>query len=280
LIALSLLHRETLPAARFTLALRKMLLNAGPLTVEDMSSVDPEFYKHKVSYLLEGKYAEGEAPLTLADLDLTFEDVPQPDVFPHTRHELHPGGSQVSVTEENKAHYVELLCDTRMRGAVSQQVGAMMQGIRSIVMEDAWNQIQRVVTPSELDLLVCGLQEVDLADWKSNSVSEVDPDTWALFWKVVGNFTPQQRKGLLEFTTGSPAPPVGGFAQLPGYGSIGTVSRFTVARNMNSALPVASTCFNTIYLPKYSGEDDMSQGLLEAIANRNAGGFFEGAVAH
>eukprot|EP00932_Pfiesteria_piscicida_P005636 SRR837773.15550.p1 GENE.SRR837773.15550~~SRR837773.15550.p1 ORF type:complete len:142 (+),score=33.03 SRR837773.15550:3-428(+) len=102
LIALALLHRETLPAARFTTALWKMVLNTGPLSVEDMAFVDPEFYLHKVQYLLESKYAEGSAALSLADLDLTFEDAPQPDVFPDARHELHPGGSQVPVTEENK----------------------------------------------------------------------------------------------------------------------------------------------------------------------------------
>jgi len=279
LVALALMHQETLPAARFTLALRKMLLSAGPLSVEDMASVDPEFYKHKVQYLLESKYAEEEGAMTLTDLDLTFEDVPQPDVFPDARHELHPGGSQAHVTEENKHHYVELLCDTRMRGAVCSQVEGILAGMRAIIPEEAWSQIQRVISPDEFDLLVCGLREVDLQDWKANSTCDVEQETWDLFWSVVSGFTMQQHKDLLEFTTGSAAAPVGGFANLPGYGTIGDVQRFTLARNLNSALPVASTCFNTLYLPKCRTQAEMSAGLLEAIAHRNVGGFYEGAVA-
>lgn len=278
LIALALMHRETLPAARFTLAMRKMLLCAGALAVEDMSSVDPEFYKHKVQYLLENKYAEGDFPMTLTDLELTFEDVPQPDLFPDARHELYPGGSHVFVTEENKNHYVELLCDTRMRGAVSAQINAMVDGIQSIVPEDSWHQIQRVINPEEFDLLVCGLREIDLDDWKQNANWDVDKETYDLFWDVISKFNAEQQRGLLEFTTGSPSIPVGGFAQLPGYGTIGDVQRFSLARNLNTSLPVASTCFNTLYLPKYISTSDMSAGLLEAIANRDVGGFYEGSI--
>merc|ERR550525_1391141 len=132
-----------------------MLLGAGPLTVEDMAAVDPEFFKHKVLYILEARYAGGEFPLTIADLDLVFEDVPQPDIFPDVRHELYPGGSQIQVTEENKHHYVELVCDSRMRGSVSKQVEALVLGVCSIVPYETWSQIQRVVSPAELDILIC-----------------------------------------------------------------------------------------------------------------------------
>lgn len=281
LIALALLHREVLPSVRFTLALRKLLLEVGQLDIEDMASVDPEFYRHKVLYILEGKYGEGSVPLPVTDLELAFEDTPQPDVFPQARQELFPGGSSVAVTEENKQHYVELLCDYRMRGAVQWQAEAMLEGMRSIIPPAVLGQIQRLVSPEELDVLICGLEEVDTNDWKENSICSegVDEATWDSFWSVVDAFSPQERKELLEFVTGSPGPPVGGFAVLPGYGAIGDVRRFTIARNMHSALPVASTCFNTLYLPKYDSDADMHSALLEAVANRHAGGFYEGAVA-
>lgn len=280
LIALALLHRETLPSARFTLALRKLLLNSGPLEVEDMAVVDPEFYRHKLLYIREARYEYSEPAVALADLDLTFEDVPQPDIFPESRQELFPGGAQTAVTEENKHHYVELICDHRLRGSVSQQVEAMQRGLRSVIPEEVWCQVQRVVTPEELELLICGLSEVDLSDWKANSVCTdgVDEETWDTFWAVVECFDVQQRKELLEFVTGSPGAPVGGFASLPGYGAVGNVHRFTVARNLQSSLPVASTCFNTLYLPAFQTETEMRAALLEAVANRNAGGFYEAAV--
>jgi len=281
LIALALMHRETLPACKFTLALRKMLLEAGTLEIEDMASVDPEFYKHKVLYILESRYAEGAAPLSVVDLELAFEDTPQPDIFPDVRHELFPGGAQQALTEDNKQHYVELLCDWRMRGSVQKQVAAMVRGMRNIIPDEVWGMIQRLVSPEDLDLLVCGLEEVDVSDWKNHSVclEGVDEATWNAFWSVAEGFSSQQRKDLLEFVTGSPGPPVGGFAALPGYGAIGNIQRFTIARNLHSTLPVASTCFNTLYLPKFDSEAELRSGLLEAVANRNIGGFYEGAIA-
>eukprot|EP00929_Paragymnodinium_shiwhaense_P107399 TRINITY_DN73498_c0_g1_i1.p1 TRINITY_DN73498_c0_g1~~TRINITY_DN73498_c0_g1_i1.p1 ORF type:complete len:1036 (+),score=214.31 TRINITY_DN73498_c0_g1_i1:200-3307(+) len=281
LIALALMHRETLPACRFTLALRKLLLEAGQLEIEDMATVDPEFYKHKVLYILEARYAQGSRPLELGDLDLAFEDTPQPDIFPDVRHELFPGGAAQAITEDNKQHYVELLCDWRMRGSVQRQVSAIVQGMRKIIPDDVWGTIQRLVTPDDLDLLICGLEEVDMKDWRDNSVclDGVDEASWLAFWSIAESFSPQQRKDLLEFVTGSPGPPVGGFAALPGYGAIGNVQRFTIARNLHSALPVASTCFNTLYLPKFDSQEQLRVALLEAVANRNAGGFYEGAVA-
>lgn len=283
LISLALMHQETLPAARFTLALRKLILAAGPLEIEDMASVDPEFFRHKVLYILDAKYAEGQNPLTLNDLDLMFEDAPQPDVFPDVRHELYPGSKNTAVTEENKQHYVELLCDHRMRGVVEAQIDALTRGLRSLIPEEVWSQFTRIVSPEEFDLLICGLEEVDFADWKANSVCSegVEKETWDLFWTVVEGLDSQQRKELLEFVTGSPGPPVGGFAALPGFGAIGSTQRFTLgpARNSQSNLPVAATCFNTLYLPKYEAEADMRAALLEAVANRHVGGFHEGAVS-
>lgn len=283
LIALALMHQETLPASRLTRALHKMILGAGPLEMLDMASVDPDFFKHKVLYIMDAKYLEGRTPMTLADLELVFEDAPQPDVFPDVRHELYPGGSLQPVTEDNKEHYVDLLCDHRMRGVVSEQVDALIGGLRSIIPEEVCQQLQRLVTPDELGLLICGLEEVDLVDWRNNTVMSegVEHETWDQFWAVVESLLPEQRKELLEFVTASPGPPVGGFAALPGYGAIGSIQRFTLApaRNLQSSMPVAATCFNTLYLPRYESEEDMRAALLEAVAHRHVGGFHEGAVS-
>ena len=40
--------------------------------------------------------------MALADLGLTFEDAPQPDMFLDLKHELCPGGALKIITEENK----------------------------------------------------------------------------------------------------------------------------------------------------------------------------------
>lgn len=281
LIALCLLHRETLPGARFTLPMRKLLLGQGPVSIEDMAAMDPEFVRHKVQYILESKYEEGESPMSLETLDLVFEDTPQPDIFPDVHLELCPSGSQMPVTEENKQHYIDLLCDSRMKGSVSRQLGAMMQGLRAVIPEKALEQIQRVLSPEDLELLLCGLQELDIADWRNNSDRDetVDEETWEMFWEIVTEMPSQEQRNLLEFVTGSPGPPVGGFKALPGHGAIGSIHPFTISRSLHGKMPVAATCFNTLYLPKYASKDEMSAALKEAIASREAGGFLEAAVA-
>merc|ERR1739848_824913 len=116
----------------------------------------------------------------------------------------------------------------------------MVRGMKKIIPDDVWGQFQRLVSPDELDLLVCGLEEVDLHDWKENSnqLEGLDNSTWEAFWSIAESFSSQERKDLLEFVTGSPGPPVGGFAALPGYGAIGNVQRFTIAPNINSTYPV------------------------------------------
>merc|ERR1711957_539900 len=114
-----------------------------------MAVVDPDFFHGKILYLLEERGKEERSPIALADLDMTFEDAPQPEVFPDLKCELCPGGAKMAVTEENLQHYLELLCDYRLRGAVCAQLEALLQGFHYIVPEDVAQRMQRMVSPSE-----------------------------------------------------------------------------------------------------------------------------------
>eukprot|EP00747_Dinoflagellata_sp_TGD_P042767 gnl/TRDRNA2_/TRDRNA2_142287_c1_seq1.p1 gnl/TRDRNA2_/TRDRNA2_142287_c1~~gnl/TRDRNA2_/TRDRNA2_142287_c1_seq1.p1 ORF type:complete len:219 (+),score=39.61 gnl/TRDRNA2_/TRDRNA2_142287_c1_seq1:83-658(+) len=189
------------------------------------------------------------------------------------------------VTEINKGRYLRLLCEHRLRGVVRQQLEAMLRGLRVLVPEEVLCQIRRMVSEVEFGLLLCGYEELDVKDWKAQSVRDEGTllETWKLFWKVVEAMNAQQRSELLEFVTGSSTLPVGGFAALPGYG--GRVERFTVAPLSASrsnarhlGLPTAATCFNKLLLPAYSREAEMRAALLEAVSHRGTG-FNEAAAA-
>jgi len=285
LVGLALLHQETLPHLRFTAALRKLLLGSSPVSVEDLASVDPALYEGKVLYLKEARYQQDDAPVPIEDLDLTFEETPQPEVFPDVHWELLPGGAQIRVTEENKLHYLWLLCDHHVRGSVALQLEALRKGFQELVPKDVCARLGRVVNPSELGLLLCGMDKLDVSEWKAHGVKGegLAAVTWDRFWAVVGTMSQTQRSELLEFVTGSPTLPAGGFAALPGYGAPGVVSPFTVApppRQHPSGglgLPTAQTCFNKLYMPQYGGEEEMKTALLEAVAHRGSG-FYESAV--
>ncbi|CAE8644744.1 unnamed protein product, partial [Polarella glacialis] len=128
----------------FTKPLLKLLLLGGTtLEIDDMSAVDPSFHSGKVLYILESHYKRGPSPMALADLGLTFEDAPQPDVFPDLKHELCPGGAGKSVTEDNKKQYLALLCDYRLRASVLPQVEAMLKGLRAVMPEEVQQRMQR-----------------------------------------------------------------------------------------------------------------------------------------
>ena len=261
------------------MALNKLILGQTPLTLEDMATVDPELYEGKVQYLLQGRYKNGSAPVSLRALELKFEDFSQPDVFPDVRADLHSNGASVAVTENNKLQYIKLLCDHRMRGSLSKQLKALLCGFGAVVPEELRRMMRRVLTPYDFSILLCGLSQVDANDWKAHSIREEDvaDKTWEAFWKVIEDFTQPERARLLEFVTGSPTLPAGGFAHLPGFGGPGMVQKFTVAQRQQ-ALPTAATCSNKIYLPAMVDAVAMRRALLEAIANRDAG-FHEGAVA-
>merc|ERR1719198_2060578 len=149
-----------------------------------------------------------------------------------------------------------------------------------------------MISPTELGLLVCGIQDLDVDDWKDHSIclKNTPSEVWNCFWDVVTDMSQEQRSELLEFVTGSSTLPVGGFAALPG--GPGLLQLFSVGLLVHAArmrpacgdgeglqnrLPTAATCFNTIYLPACTDTEKMQAALLEALANRGAG-FNEGVT--
>jgi len=110
---------------------------------------------------------------------------------------------------------------------------------------------------------VAGRTDLDVKEWRAHSTLDVrlDADT---FWHVVEGLTADERSLLLAFVTGSPALPSGGFAALQGFG--GGLQPFKVVMEPdNRRLPTASTCFNTLYLPRYESEEEMVRQLRRVL---------------
>lgn len=115
--------------------------------------------------------------------------------------------------------------------------------------------------PEEIELLVCGsrqfdFDELELAtqyDGGYTSGSRVIKD----FWTVVHSLTMDDKRKLLQFTTGSDRVPLGGLSRL----------KLVIARNGpdSDRLPTAHTCFNVLLLPEYASEEKLRDRLLKAI---------------
>jgi hypothetical protein len=71
-----------------------------------------------------------------------------------------------------------------------------------------------VFEPHEIDSLLCGQEDIDVDDWKANTVYEgyTENDTvieW--FWRVMYRLEKKMVKNMLHYCTGCSRLPVSGF---------------------------------------------------------------------
>jgi E3 ubiquitin-protein ligase HUWE1 len=95
-------------------------------------------------------------------------------------------------------------------------------------------------------LLISGLPEIDVDDWKSNTeyhnYTGASPQIqW--FWRAIRSFDKEERAKLLQFVTGTSKVPLNGFKELEGMNGF---SRFNIHRDYGNKdrLPSSHTCFN------------------------------------
>jgi E3 ubiquitin-protein ligase NEDD4 len=72
--------------------------------------------------------------------------------------DLKPGGADVTVTEENKKEYVDLVVEYRISKRVKDQFDAFMSGFSELIPQDLVN----VFDERELELLIGGMSEIDV----------------------------------------------------------------------------------------------------------------------
>ncbi|KAJ2721794.1 hypothetical protein GGI07_003728 [Coemansia sp. Benny D115] len=250
-MGLAIFHRRFLDAF-FTSIFYKMILKK-PITLDDMESVDKDVY-NSLKWTLEND---------ITDMDFTFS-VDDERFGQHIEVELKPGGKDIAVTEENKAEFVQLRIDYRVCGRIKEQFEAFQAGFHELIPED----LIQVFDERELELLIGGLAEIDVDDWKKNTdyrgYTESDQVVqW--FWKFVNEMDGEHQTRLLQFTTGTSRIPVNGFKDLQG--SDGP-RRFTIEKSGDVvALPKSHTCFNRIDLPPYPDYETLSSKLTLAIEN-------------
>ncbi|PAV62280.1 hypothetical protein WR25_14773 [Diploscapter pachys] len=243
-IAMALFHGKFIYSG-FTMPFYKKMLNKR-ITLKDIEQVDSEFY-NSMTWIKDNNIDECQMDLTL------FQT-----------HELKPGGAEIPVTEANKNEYIELLVEWRFNRGVEQQTKAFFNGFNSVFPLE-WLQY---FDERELELLLCGMQDVDVDDWQRNTVyrhyaPQSKQVTW--FWQWVRSLNQEKRARLLQFVTGTCRVPVGGFSEL--MGSTGP-QLFCIERvGKENWLPRSHTCFNRLDLPPYRSYDQLSEKLTIAIDN-------------
>ena len=178
--------------------------------------------------------------------------------------------------------YLKLFAEHRLVGETREQIQAFRGGLSVFFGDELLQTLRQCCTPADVQLLLCGNPDIDVADWAANTLYThgltADAVLVRQFWSVVEGFGNEHRAKLLHFCTGSSRAPATGFAQLQGYN--GAQHKFElqgVDGGDPGRLPTAQTCFNTLRLPAYTSKEQLRDRLVAAITE--CGGFDEGAVA-
>ncbi|KAK4190222.1 putative E3 ubiquitin-protein ligase TOM1-like protein [Podospora australis] len=236
----------------FSRAVYKRILGK-PVSVKDMESFDPDYYK-SLAWMLENDITD------ILSETFSVED----DEFGVTKVvDLIENGRNIAVTEENKHEYVRLIVEHKLLTSVKDQMENFLKGFHDIIPEE----LIAIFNEQELELLISGLPDIDVDDWKSNTeyhnyTAASQQIQW--FWRAVRSFDKEEQAKLLQFVTGTSKVPLNGFKELEGMNG---VSRFNIHRDYGNKerLPSSHTCFNQLDLPEYESYEMLRKQLLQAI---------------
>ncbi|XP_076844907.1 E3 ubiquitin-protein ligase TRIP12 isoform X2 [Brachyhypopomus gauderio] len=179
--------------------------------------------------------------------------------------ELKKGGKDVPVTIHNLEEYLRLVVYWTMNEGVSRQFESFREGFESVF---PLHHLQYFY-PEELDQLLCGSKS---EAWDVKTLMECcrpdhgythDSRAVRFLFEVLSSFDAEQQRLFLQFVTGSPRLPVGGFRSLNPPLTI-VRKTFESTENPDDFLPSVMTCVNYLKLPDYSSIEIMREKLLMA----------------
>eukprot|EP00427_Karlodinium_veneficum_P032596 CAMPEP_0169194626 /NCGR_PEP_ID=MMETSP1016-20121227/6794_1 /TAXON_ID=342587 /ORGANISM="Karlodinium micrum, Strain CCMP2283" /LENGTH=969 /DNA_ID=CAMNT_0009271137 /DNA_START=1 /DNA_END=2911 /DNA_ORIENTATION=- len=267
-LGFAILYKETIPAhfgyafLRSVFGLKTDSQDLLPL----LENVDKTLHT-KLKYILDGSYRElGDSvqdALEQSNLpkNFTVSESHCPELVAIAP--LKPDGENILVTEENKDEFVMLLLERVLIKGVAKQVACFRRGMLRVIPEELVQRIGELMSVKEIELMVCGVDEIDVDDWEKHTnyengyTPQSQPVKW--FWEVVRKMSQQQRAALLSFATGSSQVPSGGFRFLQP--ELFAIQRVAVI----DRYPEAHTCANMVDLPEYKSMEELQQRLYFAV---------------
>jgi len=199
-----------------------------------------------------------EPRVNVEDLSLDFT-IPGYDI------ELRPGGKDIPVTAANVHEYVLEVLDAIIGKGIQAQAKAFREGFSKVfpigdLQAFSVDELVLLFGNSDEDWSIETLNEAIKADHGFNMESRAIRD----LVEILSEFDQATRRNLLQFITGSPKLPIGGFR--------GLNPPLTVVRKPHEAplkaddyLPSVMTCVNYLKLPQYSSKGVMREKLRTAM---------------
>ncbi|EDV21645.1 uncharacterized protein TRIADDRAFT_64220 [Trichoplax adhaerens] len=242
--------------ARFSRSFLAQMLGLR-VSYDYFSSDDPELYKTKIKYILDNDVTE---------LNLTFAEEEYSSSGNVVKVvDLKSNGRFITVTEENKIEYLNLLSQHRLAKKFTSEMDHFLKGVHLLIPEN----LLAIFDESELELLMCGIGNISISDMKLNCIATDSSRSFGKilrwFWAIVGTFSQEELARLLQFVTGSSQLPPGGFKELRPSLQISPAL-------VQNGLPTSHTCFNQLCLPEYDSSAELKRCLILAI-NEGSEGF-------
>ncbi|KAE8267976.1 hypothetical protein A4X09_0g4365 [Tilletia walkeri] len=245
----------------FSPVFMKAVLNTKiPVTTASLRAIDPMLAR-SMDQLLE---MDAE---TLDAMSLDFTLPGHPGV------ELVEDGKQKTVTVNNVQEYVDGVIIQTMRDGIQPLVRAFRKGFNLIMPLQALSSF----TADELVMLFGNMDE----DWSETTLlASIKPDhgfnaesaSFRDLVAIMADFDTTKRREFLQWLTGSPKLPIGGFA--------GLHPQLTIVKRPHEAplapddyLPSVMTCVNYLKMPGYSSRDKMRH-RLETAMSEGSGSFY------
>ena len=231
-----------------------------PVDYVDIEAIEPDYF-NSLKMILN---------MPLDDLGLELDFSAENNIFGKREVvDLIPNGRNIEVTDDNKLEYVQLVSHHRMTSAIRSQIESFLDGFYDLVPP----ALITIFSPTELELLICGLPDVDLDDLYANteySSFAVGDKCIQWFWEALRSFTREERAQFIQFVTGTSKVPLDGFANLQGMRG---AQKFSIHRAFGDTglLPQAHTCFNQLDLPSYGTATEVREKLLMAIREGSEG---------
>jgi E3 ubiquitin-protein ligase TRIP12 len=239
-----------------------------PLTIESLKLVDNELAS-SLSKLQSYASMKGQSEklfrkVALMDI-VNVEDLALDFTVPGYDIELRPGGRNIPVTSENAEEYIHEVLDAIIGAGVQPQARAFREGFSKVfpisdLQAFSADELVMLFGNSDEDWGVETLNEAIKADHGFHSESRAIRELIG----IMSDFDPFARRDFLQFITGSPKLPIGGFR--------GLNPPLTVVRKPHEPplmaddyLPSVMTCVNYLKLPEYSSKVVMREKLRIAM---------------
>ena len=185
--------------------------------------------------------------------------------------ELRKGGKDMTVSIDNLQQYVRLVSHWLLVEGVNTQMDAVREGFESVFPLSSL----KMFFPEELDQIFCGSAQSSSFDapWDVKSLAEsCKPDhgythesrSIKMLYEVMASYSREVQRQFLQFVTGSPRLPVGGFKALSPHLTIVKKTFDSPDVNPDHYLPSVMTCVNYLKLPDYSSKEVLRDKLRVA----------------